>query len=223
MLNRAISISACVGVSVCANFSFAYASGFLLLVATALAGVRSIKQEHGMRALARLAAASFFPALLLVGGLAGSALTRFPRDQLIWGTDSLLKSWEDIRDASFIELNPYLVNPLLAGFLDTFKHYVFGALAGVGIVYLVLLFVARRQLREVHAKSRLLFAGSLGLVLAFTISAHWVQFKLLKIPLPVSRTSIFFVPLSTAFVGAALSVAPCNRITRAVRAFGIAI
>src|SRR5260370_39951142 len=103
MLNRAISISACVGVSVCANFSFAYASGFLLLVAAALAVVRSIKQKHRMRALARLAAASSFPAILLVVGLAGLALTRVPPGQLSCGSDSLLRAWGDIVCAGVID------------------------------------------------------------------------------------------------------------------------
>jgi hypothetical protein len=60
-------------------------------------------------------------------------------------------------------------------------------------------------------------------VLALTVFAHWLQFKLLRIPLPFERTSIFAVPLATALVGAILSVAPSNRIMRAARAFGVAI
>jgi hypothetical protein len=179
--------------------------------------------------LVRLTAAYSFPAVVILVVLAGSALTRFPRDQLFWGSDSLLESWKDIREASFLELNPHLVNPLLASFLDVFKRHLFRALAAFGTGYIILLFIARRQLRESHAKSRLLLAASLALVLALTVLAHWLQFKLMKIPLPLERTSIFVVPLATALVGAVLSVvhfnrvAPFNRMARAVRGFGIAI
>jgi hypothetical protein len=223
MLNRVMSISACAALSFCASFTFAYASGFLLFIACALVGLRLLQRKHRIVSLARLAAASSLPAILVVICLAGSALTRFPRSQLFWGTDSLLKCWNDIREGSFLELSPYLVNPLLAPILESFKHYLFRAMAGVGIVYLVLLWVVRRQFHEAHAKSRLLLSGSLTLVLALTVLAHWVQFKVMKIPLPFERTSLFIVPLSTALVGAGLSVVPSDRITRAVRAVLIAI
>ncbi len=229
ILNRAIAISACVALSICANFTFAYASGFLLLAAGSLAGIPWIKQKRGVLALLRLTAACSFPAIVILVVLAGSALTRFPRDQLFWGTDSLLESWKDIREASFSELNPYLVNPLLASFLDVFKRYLFRALAAFGSGYIVLLFVARRRLRESRARSRLLLAGSLTMVLALTVLAHWLQFKLKNIPLPLERTSIFVVPLATALVGASLSVAlfdrvsPFNRMARAVRGLGLTI
>ena len=60
-------------------------------------------------------------------------------------------------------------------------------------------------------------------MLVLTLLAHWLQFKLLKIPLPLERTSIFFVPLLTAVTGAVLSVAPSNLMERVVRGLGITI
>jgi hypothetical protein len=67
------------------------------------------------------------------------------------------------------------------------------------------------------------------MVLALTVLAHWLQFKLMKIPLPLERTSIFVVPLATALVGASLSVAlfdrvpTLNQVARAIRGLGITI
>jgi hypothetical protein len=230
ILKRSAAISACIALSICASYTFAYACSFLLLAAGSLAGVRLVKQKRGISlTLLRLAAACSLPGIIILAVFAGSALTRFPREQLFWGTDSLLESWRDIREASFVELNPHLVNPLLAGFFDVFKRYLFRALAAFGTGYIFLLFVARRELREPHAKSRLLLATSLTAVLTLTVAAHWLQFKLMKIPLPLERTSIFVVPIATALAGASLSVRLPDLVPRfqrmawAIRTFGIAI
>ena len=143
ILHSAIAMSACVALSICANFTFAYASGFLLLAAGSLAGAWSIEQRRGVPALLRLTAACLLPTVAILVVLAGSALTRFPRQQLFWGSDSLLASWNEIRDASFLELNPYT---MLASLFDVFNLYVFKALAVFASGYIVLLFVTRRQL-----------------------------------------------------------------------------
>jgi len=223
ILNDAAGISACVGLSICANFSFAFADGFLLLIAGSLAWVWMIRQKLGIRAWARLALRCSIPVLMILLILAGSALTQFPRDQLLWGSHSLADTVHEIRQSSLIELNPYLVNPLLAAFLHEFEGRAVRLFTLPAMVYLALLLLARRQLRESCAGSRLLLAASLALVLALAVAAHWLQFKLLKIPLPLERTSIWVVPLYTVVVGAVLSVAPSHWIQRAVRGLGVAL
>ena len=214
-----MAISACVGLAICANFSFAYASTALLVVAAAFAGVMLFRQGCGALALGRLAVACALPALAVTVVLAGSALTRFPRDQLFWGVNSLAESWHDIRHACFDELNPYLFNPLLASGFETLQQYVFPALAVVGAAYLGLFILDRRRRRD----SRTILAECLTTVLALTVLAHWLQFKLFKIPLPYERTSIFVVPLATALVAAVLSASTFDWKGRAVRTCGVGI
>jgi hypothetical protein len=220
ILNHATAISASVALSFCANFSFAYANAFLLAAFLAWACLEQGKR--GAIAYARLALACTFPVFVAVFALSGSVLAGFQRDQLIWGAHSLAQTWGDIHEASFAELNPYLVNPLLADFLRAFQPLIVPVAASVVMVYLVLLLLTR-QLRHLHTRSRLLLAGSLAAVLVLTLLAHWLQFKLLKIPLPFERTSLFLVPLLTAIVGAVLSVAPSNLMERAVRGLGVAV
>ncbi len=226
---RAAGISTCVGLSICASFPFAYASGFLLLVAVSLAGISWAARERGVLGLGRLVGAHLFPAAVVLLVLAGSALTQFRRDELTWGSDSLAVSWKDIREASFLELNPYLVNPLLANILDAFKDRVLQAMAAFGTGYIILLLAARRHLGTSPARPRLMLAGSLTLVLVLTVLACWLQFKLMGIPLPLERTSIFVVPLATVLVGAAVaalpfgSPAPFRTMALAVRGVGIAV
>ncbi len=102
-------------------------------------------------------------------------------------------------------------------------------MAAFGTGYIILLLAARRHLGTSPARPRLMLAGSLTLVLVLTVLACWFQFKLMGIPLPLERTSIFVVPLATVLVGAAVaalpfgSPAPFRTMALAVRALGIAV
>jgi len=219
LLNEARIISACAALSFCANFSFGYADGFLLAAFLAWACVK--QRGRGGTAYARLAVAGVFPAVVLVLVLAGPVLTRFRREQLIWGTNSLAQTWQDMRDASFAPLNEYLVNPLLAHLLRAAQQGIVIAAVIAVAAYLVLLLFSRGRYFEV--RSRLRLAGTLAAVLVLTLAAHWLQFQWMKIPLPFERTSLFFVPLGTAIAGVVLSVTPSNTWERVVRGFGVGV
>lgn len=222
ILNHARAVSVCVALSFCANFSFAYANAFLLLAAffTWLFPRRNC----GTIACSRLALACAFPAFVVIYVLVGSVLSTFLRDQLFWGGHSIAKSWNEIHQASFEQapFNEYLVNPSLGNFLRSLQAHIVGSAITLAVVYFVLL-LWTRPLRSFQAKSRLLLAGCLTAVLVLTLATHWLQFKFLKIPLPLERTSLFLVPLSMAIVGAVFSVAPSNVMERAVRGLGTVI
>jgi hypothetical protein len=224
MRREVIWISAFAGLAICGTFPFAYASGFLLMVSAALDAMRS-----SAKSAARGLAAYAIPALLVLLVFAGSALTEFPRSQLIWGSDSLMQSWKDIREASFIELNPYLVNPLFAKVLQLLQRQLFQAVAVFGIAYLLLIVADRRCLKNFQAKSRLVLAASAMTILILSVAACWMQFMFLRIPLPLERVSIWVVPLVMLSFGSAVaalpfdSLSPLRRISLAMRNFGIAI
>src|SRR5262249_48763256 len=81
---------------------------------------------------------------------------------------------------------------------------------------------------DFRTRPRLILAAVLALVLILTVITSWIQFKLLGIPLPIERTSIWFVPLATLLLGTAVSALPLGlatmlRISAAVRGLGIAI
>lgn len=221
-LGQLAAVSVLVSLAVCASFTFAYAGAFLL-AATALSAYSKTTQSRDLRSLLRLGAATALPALLTLMIFAGSALTRFPRTQMFWGSESLLATWGDIRDACFTELNPHLVNPLLAAVLDFFHRHLFQALAAVAIGYVVLLGRANVKSWELPARRRLLLSVSLAAVLIVTVAAHWLQYRLFQIPLPYERTAIFVVPLATAFFGATLAIRPWNKPSAMVRSFAIGL
>jgi hypothetical protein len=218
--NQAVAMSICAGLSLCANFSFAYADIFLLLIFALWACLKQRRYQLG--AWWRITVACLSPAIVVVFVLAGSVLTNFPRSQLFWGTDSWKRTWRDIHDACFSELNYYLVNPLLSRLLNAFQRQIVNVELGLVVVYVFVILAAKKQLQGLEARSRFLLAGSLASVLVLSILAHWLQFKVLNIPLPFERTSLFIVPLATTVVGALFAVPPLSRLQRVVHSVGIA-
>jgi hypothetical protein len=90
-------VSACAGLSFCANYSFAYANILLLVL---FAGRISLEVDR-WRGRARLAFAAAWPAAVLVFCITGPMLLRFPRRELWWGATSLAETWQYIYHASF--------------------------------------------------------------------------------------------------------------------------
>jgi hypothetical protein len=66
-------------------------------------------------------------------------------------------------------------------------------------------------------------------ILILSVAACWIQFKLLRIPLPLERTSIWVVPLAMLSFGSAVAALPFvplsswRRISLGVRYLGISI
>lgn len=224
VVNGAAVISACVGLCICSNFSFSIVVCVLALLSGILATVWLRRERRPLTTWARVSAGLAIPALVIVLVLAGSALTDFPRDQLFWGTDSLWETWHEIREALFTELNPYIVNPLLVRLLSRSYYPAMRLVAGSCVVYLALILVRQvRQRRPWHPaeRSRILGAGTLAFIAVVALICHWIQFKLLRVPLPFERTSIWIVPLVMACVGLILSVTPSGLIEKGVRTVGI--
>ncbi len=223
ILSHAAAISVCAAFSFAANFTFAYANAFLVLAFFAWACRE--QRKRGSITCVRLALACAVPGLVVALILTGSVLLEFPRDHLFWGAHSLSESWRELRRlpfSEFDEIDAFFVTPMFADVLRAVRPHLPEWGASVLILYVVLLLIAWRM-RDGYAKSRLLLASSLTAVLILTVVAHWLQFKLLKIPLPFERTSLFFVPLLTALVGAVFSVSASNLPERLVRGIGVAL
>ena len=212
LLRLGMAISASTSLSFTANFSWGYANGFLLTAAWIwiLFGQRHL----GVKAALRLTLMLSIPAALILLVFAGSTLTTFNRDQLFWGTTSLLKTWEEIRLACFSNLNPYLVNPLLAKMLKSIEYVIVPSVVLLTIIYASMLMLGRDRSREFGSWSRMAIAGTLGAILTLTLLAHWLQYQFFAIPLPFERTSLFLVPLLTAAIGAGLTATPFSRLQR---------
>ena len=220
MMRKVTAASVCAALSFCANFSYAYVNAALIAVLLAWACARIRKQ--GPIACARLAFASLVPACVVAIALTGPMLAQLPRSQLYWGAHSLKETSRYVHRASFTGLNRNLLPPILAGFLEAVQPHLVRAVGRLLALYLALLLLNRR-LRDSQSWPRLRVAGSVTAVLSLALLAHWLQFKFLRIPLPLDRTSLFIVPLCMVIVAAVFSVIPATLLERVVRGFGIGV
>jgi len=202
LIGATAGISACAGLSLCANYSFAYAN--VVLVCAFLAKV--CLRVPDWRVCARLALAAIVPAAALVLSIAGPMLLRFPRHELYWGTTSLSDMWRYIYRASFN--GPSRDCHMLT-------------LTALALAAYVLLLIGEPKSGRSDASSRIGVAGLVASVLGLTLLLHWLQFKLLAVPLPLDRTSLWVIPLLMTFVASVLSVRPADSGQRIARGLGM--
>jgi len=104
-----VVISCCMGLSFCANFSFAVVD-----FATAMGLFVWI---GGTKPSFRTVAAFLLPGLVLAICLVGPVMYHWPHGELTWGAKSLGEMRRSVIDAALFEPNPYILNDwVLAGF-----------------------------------------------------------------------------------------------------------
>jgi len=185
--------------SCAANFSFAIANGTTLTVLFLWAAGRKVL---GPRRYLRLAACSILPGVIVGVLLCGSVLLNWPKGELYFGSKHLSEMWRGFATASFDELNPYLVNPLVLPLLTPIR----GGLPYVTVVVALLLLgsmeIRRWRTRDAEADALGNFVRALVVISAITLLLHWLAFKIVHLPLPKDRTGLFFILFWTiAFVG----------------------
>ncbi|MGD0435382.1 MAG: hypothetical protein ABSB86_02880 [Bryobacteraceae bacterium] len=211
-----VAASVCAGLSLCANFSFAYAdcACILLFWLWACREALSTKKERW-----RLAAALSLPGLLAAFAIAGSVVWDWPKGQLFYGARSLSQGWHSIINATFYQLNPTMVNPLLAVALMQIKLCL--PLLAVGLCISQFVLLSRESRR---GNARLLtvaeFAGAAAML---TLALHWLQFKFFRIPLPMERTGLFFVPLSLLMWGSVTAIERRGRAGRILQRLSVLV
>lgn len=195
-------ISVLLALSVSANFSFAIADALALLL-FALWAARS--QARTRRASGRLAVSCFLPGLAVGFLLAGSVVLDWPKGQLYFGSNSLSEMTRGLVSASFDQLNPDVLNPLLLKWLGKLQHVLplLGTLTLAALAGSVEL--DRRRSPKPSAAPLLTFVRLLIAVAAATLLAHWTAFHTFHLLFPKDRTGLFFVMLFTLIFGSALA------------------
>ena len=177
-VSRFATASICVGLSFCANFSFAYIDAALIL----LSAVWAFGQTRNWGAAFRCV----LPGAVTAGLICGRTLMEWPKGELYYGAAGLREMWESIVSATFDELNPHVMMPALEP-------------APLWLGYLIAAVLIWQTQRLVWA------AQPLGLLLsralAVALLCHWLAFRIMDVPLPMARTAIFFVPLALLLIG----------------------
>jgi hypothetical protein len=206
---KCVLASILLGLSFVANFSFVFVDATTMLLFFLWVARGRYFQ---------LAIPCFLPGIVVVFVLCGSTLAHYPNKLPVRDmSQSLAEMWISMIWASFDDLNPEVLNPLLISWLSSIRQL----LPYLGVFAMVVLFtnaevVGRRSKLVMLAR---LLAGTAAIVLIL----HWIGFHALQIPLPRARTALFFVLLWTLLFGCVLTVLFQSGKTEVIRRFGIGV
>jgi hypothetical protein len=109
-------VSVFLALSFAANFSFAIADATTMLLFFLWLAAR--QRTSGRDGTLRLALSCFIPGIVTAFVICGSVVLTWPKGQLYFGSQSLPEMWEGLSAATFDDLNPNVVNPLLLRWMD---------------------------------------------------------------------------------------------------------
>jgi hypothetical protein len=194
--------SACLGLSISANFAFAPAAIVTAIFCFVLAAARLPLGEA-----VKHAAAAGLPGIFVTFFLCSYSAIGFPRSEFVFGAEALHQTIQSVVAASLYEPNPNLLNPLVLVAVQHAQPWIFPAIRWASIICAAAVLV---QWKRGLAKPGNLGILTLGLtaVLFTTLTIHWVLFHFAGILLPLDRTAEFVAPLGTLVIAmlAALSL-----------------
>ena len=190
LLDACIVSSLCAGLSVDANFSFAFVN-FAAMTAIFLAARYRRPDQWG-----RLLAACALPAASVFAIVSGYALLHTHPGELIYGARSLSETFGSIIDASVFQSR-----------LDVLAPLVFPLVGITGLVWLS------------YSATRMPPLGwAAAAIFAVTVAIHWTAFRLFGLLLPKDRTAIYFFPLFMIVAGVSATMPPASKFGRYLRA-----
>ena len=186
--------SACAGMSVNTNFSFAFVN--LATMAVILVSIEYLRPHHTMRLLA----AGVLPAAIVLAVVSGYALLHTHPGELIYGASTLRETFGSVIEASLFQSKLEILSPL-----------VFPLVGFTGLIWLGN--AVRRQ-----AKTPMVFLGlAAGVIFVLTVGLHLAAQTLFGLKLPKDRTAVYFFPLFMIAAGVLATISPSSRIGRHLR------
>ena len=186
--------SACAGMSVNANFSFALVN--LATMSVILVTVEHLRPHHTIRLLV----AGVLPAAIVLAIVSGYALLHTHPGELIYGASTLRETFGTVIEASLFRSKLEILSPFL-----------FPLVGFTGLIWLGN--VVRRQ-----AKTPMVFLGlGAAVIFVLTVGLHLAAQTLLGLKLPKDRTAIYFFPLFMIVAGVLATIPPSSRIGRHLR------
>ena len=183
--------SLCAGLSVDANFSFAFVN---LAAITAIFVCAWRRNPHEW---ARLLAACVLPGAAVFTIVSGYALLHTHPGELIYGAMNLGETFGTVMEASLFQSE-----------LDFLSPIVFPLVGVTGLLWMV--YVCFRSAKPIVAP----LGWAAAAIFAVTAAIHWTAFRLFGLLLPKDRTAIFFFPLFMIVAGVLAVVPPASRLGR---------
>ena len=153
-----------------------------------------------------LACACFIPGLLVASTICGWTVAHWGKGELTYGARSLAETWTSLVWASFYGANLAIIRrfPILAWIATKHVLALLPLVAAAVLLADTLLKRLRNGLDESQQR-RLALAGVLLAIAVLTLAAHMAAFLAIGLPLPKSRTALYFVPLTVLILGALIS------------------
>jgi hypothetical protein len=186
-----VAASLCIALSFLSNFSFAFVDAACIVALYFWASAGQSWQRRGA-----LAAACFLPGLILAGALASPVLLHWNRAELNYGAPHLSITFKSLYEASFYELDPSVRDLIYVD--PRIILLIFGVFAAWQAA---LILIHGRTRRDTRSRWLVRFAAVPIVAVVSAVFAHWVLFRLTRIPLPMDRTAIYVVVLITLFLG----------------------
>jgi hypothetical protein len=185
------------GLSFSASFSFVFvdAAAFLAIAIWAL------KQRRG-ESIVRIAGDCVLPGLSVAVALCGYALAHWPKGELLYGANSLREMTRSMVEVSFYQLNPRYLLIELYDTLDFLRPMLLPLLAILCTCQLIVTRFDGSWLEDARVRWLEALAISLAGVTALCVMMSWLAFRFYQLPLPMTRTGTFLIPLCTLAAGA---------------------
>jgi hypothetical protein len=192
--------SACIGLSVAANFAFAFVDFVTIILIFLLASRRRNVS------LSLLFICCWLPLAIVTLSWSGPFMLHFPKKELWWGATSLGETFSTIMEASFYRL------PFDFGRRPFFAQFIWFLLGATSLAWFT--FVLFRRDRN---SPFFRLAIGLAVVIAVTVMIHWTAFCLFGLLLPRGRTASYFFPLSMLAVGSLAAIPSPSCVARYLR------
>ena len=197
-------ISAVLGLSFVANFSYAIIDG-TIWAALLLWILASQWPSTNWRERWKLLVSGILPGAFVAFVLASSTLLDWNRDQLFDGARSLAEMFGRLATGALADPSSEFANRLVLSVAEFVRPCLIPALACAAVWRLAVVFGYRR-LEQIHARKRLEFFIVVGSALLLALLLHWAAFHLAGLLLPRYRTSVYIIPLGTLAVGALYAI-----------------
>jgi hypothetical protein len=192
-----LAASLCIAFSFLGNFSFAFVDAACIVMLYVWASGGEPLRTRGI-----LAAACFLPGLLVAGALAGPVILRWNRAELNYGAASLTETFTSLYQASFYQLSPWM-RKLIPIDIPSIVLPILGILAAWRAS---LVLTHWRSLRNAAGRWSPRFAAVPIVAVTAALFLHWTLFRVMGVPLPLDRTGIYIVVLTTLFLGVLAAV-----------------
>jgi hypothetical protein len=200
--------SLALGLSVTANFSFAFVdvAVFIALAAWALS-------QRGTDSIVRVLGFCVVPGLVVALLIAGYPITHMPRWELWIGAHSLREMKNSVVEASLHQLDQQLLGPQYYRVLNYIERHVLLYLEILCACQLAAAILDGSWLKESQSGRRWLgkFTVALAGIVSLTVLLHLLAFRFDNLPLPKGRTGIFLVPMCT-LIAAAIAASPARSL-----------